>query len=405
MCSRYFCIDDPAPQHEWQGHDGVFKQLIEWMEGSLLHGIEHFLLYNFDGWQGFTCRGHLQKVFGRLFGNQGALLIRRIPPRNIKRLFVSGQKSCAVVAYQHRCWRVHCLFTAWDEILQTLQVHSLSLQRIRFARAVANKIEILEILSVLRVPAVDGHDKDYPWLSRTHRTRWPRRVSIHGVEVFDEGCPLTLSHGSGEVNSSSVTRPSWGFGTWRNVSEPQLGRVQKAVEVFVLHSVLIQHCQQPQTAMNIRRLWSQGSNGHQALAFGPPTKEVLGQCTFSCLCAAPILQQFVYHYRKEVGVCFSLHGDVVRCGDAQAAAYCMLIASVLCVMVEGLLGTFLYLFVHCRRLWRGVGSSPELTTLPCNVAKLIDNDFCNMHKTDTQLKGCEAAAQESAAALTRIGMQ
>ena len=74
-------------------------------------------------------------------------------------------------------------------------------------------------------------------------------------------------------------------------------------------------------------------------------------------------------------------------------------------MVEGLLGTFLYLFVHCRRLWRGVGSSPELTTLPCNVAKLIDNDFCNMHKTDTQLKGCEAAAQESAAALTRIGMQ
>lgn len=42
VCSRYFCIHDPAPQHEWQGHDsGVFKQLIEWMEGSLLHGIEH----------------------------------------------------------------------------------------------------------------------------------------------------------------------------------------------------------------------------------------------------------------------------------------------------------------------------------------------------------------------------
>ena len=108
------------------------------------------------------------------------------------------------------------------------------------------------------------------------------------------------------------------------------------------------------------------SNGHQALAFGSPvTKEVLGQGTFSCLiclCAAPILQQFVYHYRKEVGVCFSLHGDVVRCGDAQVAgrllhAYCMLIASVLWwwrAFSEGLLGTFLYLLVHCRRLWRGV---------------------------------------------------
>ena len=214
MCSRYFCIDDPAPQHEWQGHDGVFKQLIEWMEGSLLHGIEHFLLYNFDGRQWCTCRRHLQQVFGRLFGNQGALLIRRIPPRNIKRLFVSGQKSCAVVAYQHRCWRVHCLFTAWDEILQTLQVHSLSLQRIRFARAVANKIEIL---SVLRVPAVDGHDKDYPWLSKTHRTRWPRRV-IHGVGVFDEGCPLTLSHGSGEVNCLFRYTTQLGF---RNITAPR----------------------------------------------------------------------------------------------------------------------------------------------------------------------------------------
>ena len=35
--STYFCIEDPAPQHEWQGHgSGMFQQLMEWMEWSLL---------------------------------------------------------------------------------------------------------------------------------------------------------------------------------------------------------------------------------------------------------------------------------------------------------------------------------------------------------------------------------
>ena len=34
-----------------------------------------------------------------------------------------------------------------------------------------------------------------------------------------------------------------------------------------------------------------------------------------------------------------------------------------------------------------------------DVATLIDTDFCNMHKRDTQLKRCEAADQESVAAL------
>ena len=34
----------------FEGHgNGEFKQLVEWMEWSLLHGVEHFLLYTFDG--------------------------------------------------------------------------------------------------------------------------------------------------------------------------------------------------------------------------------------------------------------------------------------------------------------------------------------------------------------------
>ena len=43
-------IFDEDPVHEWQGvFSGVFKQLVEWMEWSLMHGIEHFMVYTFDG--------------------------------------------------------------------------------------------------------------------------------------------------------------------------------------------------------------------------------------------------------------------------------------------------------------------------------------------------------------------
>lgn len=53
----------------------------------------------------------------------------------------------------------HCR-TAWDEILRSFhedpdKVHSISLQRIRFTRAVPNK---LEILSMHRVPAMEPFD-------------------------------------------------------------------------------------------------------------------------------------------------------------------------------------------------------------------------------------------------------
>lgn len=127
-----------------RGLSGVFKQLVEWMEWSL-HG----------------CAGHRR-------GNQGALQLQpdKVPHASrvcIKRLFVPGQKSCAVVAYQRWCWRVHFYSggghcrTAWDEILRSFhedpdKVHSISLQRIRFTRAVPNK---LEISSMHRVPAME----------------------------------------------------------------------------------------------------------------------------------------------------------------------------------------------------------------------------------------------------------
>ena len=72
-----------------------------------------------------------------------------------------------------------------------------------------------------------------------------------------------------------------------------------------------------------------------------------------------------------------------------------LIASVLRVMVEAFLEPFcpvpstLARSLQCPLQWS-------------DLATLIDSDFRNVCKTNSQLKECEAARQESVAALTRI---
>eukprot|EP00438_Fugacium_kawagutii_P021409 Skav218870 [mRNA] locus=scaffold843:70573:74265:- [translate_table: standard] len=46
-------FDDPTPpkaQEKQQNlYSGAFKQLVEWMEWSKMHGIDHFLVYTFQG--------------------------------------------------------------------------------------------------------------------------------------------------------------------------------------------------------------------------------------------------------------------------------------------------------------------------------------------------------------------
>ena len=153
---------------------------------------------------------------------------------------------------------------------------------------------------------------------------------------------LTLSRGSGEVVCLFQCTTQLGF---RNiVLKPQLVRVQKAVEVFVLHSVLIQHSRQPQTATNIRRLlWSQEVQWPPSIGLRTscdPRSLRTRQIQLLRSHAQPLFRSNLFiTNRKEVGVCFSLHGVAVRCGDAQAAACCECLRA----MVEGLLGNCLYL--------------------------------------------------------------
>ena len=147
------------------------------------------------------------------------------------------------------------------------------------------------------------------------------------------------------------------------------------------------------------------TGGPKATFGSPVTKDVFGQDKFSSQPRSPYGPLF----------CSSLSITIEK-GWALASVKCAwwwdavmhkrpLVASVLRVMVEGLLGTFCPVDSGKEStVWEthAIHSFSELTRLPLqwsDVATLIDTDFCNMHKRDTQLKRCEAADQESVAAL------
>lgn len=114
-------------------------------------------------WSLHGCAGHRR-------GNQGAL---QLQPDKVPRVGYASN-DWLFRAKNHAQWLLtnvdvdeyifysgggHCR-TAWDEILRSFhedpdKVHSISLQRIRFTRAVPNK---LEILSMHRVPAMEPFD-------------------------------------------------------------------------------------------------------------------------------------------------------------------------------------------------------------------------------------------------------
>ena len=133
----------------------------------------------------------------------------------------------------------------------------------------------------------------------------------HGLVGALDPCPMEVAKSFASYTTQLGFRNVTAWSS--DVPKPKLDRVQKAVEVFMLHLVLIQHVVVVGLFLPATLPWTseaffghRKSKGHEALAFGPPvTKEVFGQGKFSCLRAALILQQFVYHHRKTLGVCFS----------------------------------------------------------------------------------------------------
>ena len=128
---------------------------------------------------------------------------------------------------------------------------------------------------------------------------WPRAI-------WNSPCPIEVAKSLASYTTQLGFRNATAWS--RDVSEPKLGRVQKAVSFFFgvalsSHCVVCffcPPCRQRESAFIIGELFFVTGCPQ---AFRPPvTKDVFGQGKFTSLCAALILQQFVYHNRKCVGV-------------------------------------------------------------------------------------------------------
>jgi hypothetical protein len=147
------CVRDiffnPAPKRDKQGlYSGPFKLWVEWMEWSSMRGLDHFLLYSFEGtdlaarkvMQPYVDAGLATRVRFNFF----------LESELIRQGYVAN--DCLFRAKNHAKWLATCVdvdeyiafpgpvkFFDWDEVVklegvQQEQVASLSIPRIRFAR-------------------------------------------------------------------------------------------------------------------------------------------------------------------------------------------------------------------------------------------------------------------------------
>jgi hypothetical protein len=147
------CVRDiffnPAPKRDKQGlYSGPFKLWVEWMEWSSMRGLDHFLLYSFEGtdlaarkvMQPYVDAGLATRVRFNFF----------LESELIRQGYVAN--DCLFRAKNHAKWLATCVdvdeYIAfpgpvkcfdWDEVVklegvQQELVASLSIPRIRFAR-------------------------------------------------------------------------------------------------------------------------------------------------------------------------------------------------------------------------------------------------------------------------------
>eukprot|EP00435_Cladocopium_sp_Y103_P060983 s1362_g22.t1 len=160
---------------------GAFKQWVEWMEWSSMHGLEHFLIYTFEGTDlaamdvmkayldsGIASRVHFQFYLPYERSRQGQLM-----------------NDCLYRAKNHAKWLVLSVdvdeylvfpgkvkYFRWDHILKEQgvledKVASLQVNRVRFARA---HPETFEISSDHRVPTLDPWRKTIINVDNVYRT-------------------------------------------------------------------------------------------------------------------------------------------------------------------------------------------------------------------------------------------
>ena len=234
------CVRDifymPTPRNHVQGgpFSGPFKQWIEWMEWSSMHGLEHFLIYTFEGTDlatkdlmtphldaGIASRVHFQFYhrsnlvrFGRLMNdciyrakNHAKWLATSVDvdeymvfPGRVK--YFNWDHILKEQGKVSNSWnmfsletktklcsdRIFCMFLfsfsvpiCFTEGVSEDKVASLELARVRFARA---RPETYEISSDHRVPSLDERPKQVINVENVYRT------SIHWLTCSKNGTDM-----------------------------------------------------------------------------------------------------------------------------------------------------------------------------------------------------------------------
>eukprot|EP00435_Cladocopium_sp_Y103_P028851 s3994_g7.t1 len=195
-----FYIDyDPDPNRR-QAFSGPFKQWVEWMEWSSMHGLEHFLLYTFEGTDlaavdvmkpyldiGIASRVHFQFYHGNEEARQEHLMSDCIHRAKNHAKWL----TTSVDVDEYMVFPGKVKYFNWDDILKEQgvledKVASLELSRIRFARA---RPESLEISSDQREPACDP---------------WPKQVIM--VDKVYESNPHWLTNFKAGTETIKVDR-------------------------------------------------------------------------------------------------------------------------------------------------------------------------------------------------------
>eukprot|EP00435_Cladocopium_sp_Y103_P039709 s1870_g10.t1 len=195
------CVRDifytPSPKNKVQSglFSGPFKQWIEWMEWSSMHGLEHFLIYTFEGtdlaakdlMKPYLDAGIASRVHFQSFHRSNLVRFGRLMNDCIYRAKNHAKwLATSVDVDEYMVFPGRVKYFKWDHILKEQgvsedKVASLELARVRFARA---RPETFEISSDHRVPTLDERPKQVINVDNVYRT------SIHWLTCSKNGTEM-----------------------------------------------------------------------------------------------------------------------------------------------------------------------------------------------------------------------
>eukprot|EP00438_Fugacium_kawagutii_P033490 Skav230643 [mRNA] locus=scaffold1673:405306:406514:+ [translate_table: standard] len=184
------CVRDLYEPLKESRRNGVFKELIQWMEWSLMNGVGHILVYTFG------CPDALEETLLTPYLAAGVATIVHYDnsPKHPRTRHGYLINDCLFRARNHAQWLMPVIDV--DEYLYVRgglahafkqgvfgnleQVHSLTFKRKRFAKAAINQLDISST-------RYDEEDSKGWWNPKqVVHVDSVYRVSTHGTEVFDK---------------------------------------------------------------------------------------------------------------------------------------------------------------------------------------------------------------------------